>query len=321
MKGIIIILCAVALDLVLGDPRQMAPVHPVVIMGRCITWLEKHLRKLFPDTPEGQFRAGCVLAVVMPAGSFFISFYILWLLQHYLPPAAWALEIFWCWQVLAIKDLRTEVMRVYNALRRKDLERARYAVSRVVGRDTQELSKSGVICAAVETVAENFSDGVAAPLFFMAIGGAPLALCYKSINTMDSMVGYKNETYLYFGRAAAKLDDAANWIPARIAAWMLILSAFLTGQDGKGAYRIWKRDKRKHASPNSAQCEAAAAGALGIRLGGPASYFGELHDKPYIGDDTRPPKAADIKTICRMELAGSLLCTAVFCLIRWLIVM
>ena len=316
MRIVVILLCAVAADLILGDPEQLAPVHPVVLMGKIISRLEVGLRRWFPATGRGERHAGIVLAAVLPAGVFFFSFFILWILRHYCPPAAWALEILWCWQVLAIKDLRTETMRVYTALKGGSLKNARYMVSRIVGRDTEQLDEAGVTRAAVETVAENFSDGIVAPLFYMIIGGAPLALCYKAINTMDSMVGYKNDKYLYFGRAAARLDDAANWIPSRIAAWMLIAAAAITGQDARGAYRIWKRDRRNHASPNSAQCEAAAAGALGIRLAGPASYFGKIHVKPYIGDSRRPVQAEDIYRICRMELAGSILCTAVFCIVR-----
>lgn len=316
MRIVWIILCALALDLVLGDPEQLTPIHPVVLMGRCITELENILRKRFPKTNIGERKAGVVLAAVVPVGTLLITGLILWAFDRICPPLSWAVEILWCWQALAVKDLRTETMRVFDALEIGSLEKARRMVARIVGRDTKQLDKAGVIRAAVETVAENFSDGIAAPLLYMAIGGAPLALCYKSINTMDSMVGYKNWRYLNFGRAAARLDDAANWVPARIAAWMLILAAALTGQDAESAMRIWKRDRRQHASPNSAQCESAAAGALGIRLGGPSSYSGELHDKPYIGDDLRAPEAEDIRRICKMELAGSLVCAAIFCLIR-----
>ena len=162
--------------------------------------------------------------------------------------------------------------------------------------------------AAVETVAENFSDGIAAPMLYMFLGGAPLALCYKAVNTMDSMVGYRNERYLWFGRAAAKLDDAANYLPSRLAALILIAASGLCGEDRKAAARIWKRDRRKHASPNSAQCEAVMAGALGLKLCGPASYFGKIYDKPYIGDERREAEAEDIRRACRMEQVGSWLC-------------
>ncbi len=180
---------------------------------------------------------------------------------------------------------------------------ARQAVGRIVGRDTEALTREGVIRAAVETVAENASDGVIAPLFYMMLGGAPLALTYKAVNTMDSMVGYKNERYLHFGRAAAKLDDAANCLPSRIAALLWVAAAALTGNDAKGAWRIWRRDRRNHASPNSAQTESACAGALGVQLAGPATYFGQYYDKPTIGDATRPIEPEDILRANRMRCA------------------
>ena len=194
-----------------------------------------------------------------------------------------------------------------RALTEGTLEEARIAVARIVGRDTASLDADGVTRAAVETVAENFSDGEIAPFFWMMLGGAPLALCYKAVNTMDSMVGYKNERYLDFGRAAAKLDDIVNWIPARLAALLLISAAPLAGLDRKNALRIWIRDRRNHASPNSAQTEAAMAGALGVRLAGPASYFGKPADKPYIGDPLRPIRPEDIDKANRlMYIAGFL---------------
>ena len=181
------------------------------------------------------------------------------------------------------------------------------AVARVVGRDTACLDAEGVTKAAVETLAENFSDGVVAPLFYMLLGGAPLGLVYKAINTMDSMVGYKNERYLHFGRAAAKLDDAANFLPSRLAALAWIWAAGLAGQDAAGALRVWKRDRRRHESPNSAQCESACAGALGIQLAGPASYFGVLHDKPTLGDPLRSVEPEDIlRTDRTLHIAAGL---------------
>ena len=207
-------------------------------------------------------------------------------------------------------------MRVYERLKQGDLTGARQAVSRIVGRDTEALTAEEVAKAAVETVAENFSDGVAAPLFYMLLGGAPLALAYKAVNTMDSMVGYKNERYLYFGRAAAKLDDAANWVPSRLAALCWIGSAFLTGQDGRGAWRIWRRDRRRHASPNSAQTESACAGALGVQLAGPASYFGKAVDKPAIGDPGRTVEPEDIARANRMLYAAGGLALGVGLLVK-----
>ena len=313
-------LCGFALDLLLGDPETLTPWHPVVWMGKAITALEKRLRPLFPRTDRGAFSAGLVMALLLSVGTFALCKLILCLLFRLSPVLAFALEVIWCWQALAVKDLRVEALRVETALETGTLDQARHAVSRIVGRDTAALDAPAVARAAVETVAENFSDGVVAPLVYMLLGGAPLALCCKAINTMDSMVGYKNARYLYFGRAAARLDDAANYLPARLAALLLIAAARLCGEDAPAALRIWRRDRRKHASPNSAQCEAAMAGALGLRLCGPASYFGVVHVKPFIGDDTRPITPRDIDRACRLELAGSLLALALLGLLRLLIV-
>lgn len=280
------------LDLALGDPAWMP--HPVVGMGRLIAALEPPLRRLFPKSSGGQLAAGAVLAAVLPLSTLAVSALALWLCGRIHPAAAFALETVWCWQALAMRGLRDESRKVYNALTGATLDDARRAVSRIVGRDTQALSAEGVTKAAVETVAENFSDGVVAPAFYMLLGGAPLALCYKAVNTMDSMVGYKNDRYLFFGRAAAKLDDAVNYLPSRLAALYLIAAASLTGQNGKNALRICRRDRRNHASPNSAQTEAAMAGALGVQLAGPASYFGKRVEKPTIGDALRPVEPTDI---------------------------
>jgi len=223
------------------------------------------------------------------------------------PAAGFALELLWCWQALALRGLADESGKVYAELARGDLPAARKAVSRIVGRDTAALTAEGVTKAAVETVAENFSDGVAAPLLYLLIGGAPLGLAYKAVNTMDSMVGYKNKRYIDFGRAAAHLDDAANFLPARLAALLWIAAAGLAGFDAKNAWRIWRRDRFCHASPNSAQTESACAGALGVQLAGPAFYFGEYYDKPTIGDGSRPVEPADILRANRMlYLAGFL---------------
>ncbi len=312
-------LCGYLLDLLLGDPSCLTPVHPVVLMGRCIQWLEALLRRLFPKTEKGELGAGLILAAVLPTAVFFICRLLLLGLGRLWTPAAFALEVIWCWQALAVKNLRDEAMNVRRCLLSGDIDAYRRAVSRIVGRDTAALDAGGVARAAVETVAENFSDGVIAPMFFMLLGGAPLALCYKAVNTMDSMVGYKNEKYLFFGRAAARLDDAANFLPSRMAALLLIAASALSAQDVHAAFRIWRRDRRKHESPNSAQCEAAMAGALGLRLCGPASYFGIPHRKPYIGDDLRPVEADDIRLACRLEYVGSALGLLVFSAVRFLI--
>lgn len=286
------------LDLLLGDPVWMP--HPVVWMGKAIGKLEGVLRSVFPETEKGQFWGGVLLVAAMVGGSGLFFGGICWAAGRIHPALAFFFQTLWCWQALALKGLAEESEKVCRELEKGDLPAARKAVSRIVGRDTQALTEEGVTKAAVETVAENFSDGVAAPLFYMLLGGAPLAMVYKAINTMDSMVGYRNETYLYFGRAAARLDDAANFLPSRLAALLWIAGAALAGFDGKKAWKIWRRDRRNHASPNSAQTEAACAGALGIRLAGPASYFGKRYDKPYIGDDLRQPGPEDIRRANRM---------------------
>ena len=322
MRIVFVMLGGFLLDGLLGDPEKLAPLHPVVWMGRAIRGLERTLRARFPKTRRGAYHAGLCMAALMIAGTAALSAAVLYLLNTLWPPLSLAVETLWCWQALAAKDLRVETMRVYDRLQAGTLEEARGMLSRIVGRDTGSLDAPSVIRAAVETVAENFSDGVTAPMLYMALGGAPLALGYKAVNTMDSMVGYRNERYRDFGKAPARIDDAVNFLPARLSALLLIAAAALCGEDARQAARIWRRDRRRHDSPNAGQCEAAMAGALGVRLCGPASYFGERHEKPYIGDDTRPVGAEDIPRACRMEAAGSLLCLGLLCLIRlWWVMM
>ena len=303
-----------ALDLLLGDPAWIP--HPVVWMGRCIAWLEERLRTAFPKTPKGELVAGTVLAALLPLGTLALSLGLLRLCRLVHPALAFTLETVWCWQALAVRGLAAESENVRRRLTAGTLEEARQAVGRIVGRDTDALSPQGVTRAAVETVAENFADGVAAPMAYMLLGGAPLALCCKAVNTMDSMVGYKNDRYLHFGRTAARLDDAVNFLPARLAALLLVLSAGLMGESFSGAWRIWQRDRRCHASPNSAQTESAMAGALGIQLGGPAAYFGQVHDKPTIGDPLWETEPEDILRANRMLYAASLLCLSLLCGLR-----
>ncbi len=298
-------LAGFVLDLILGDPESFP--HPVVGMGKMISFLEEHVRKAFPGTPRGLRLGGLILALTMLFSVQLLSLLLLFAAGRIHPYLAAALNILWCWQCLAMRCLAKESESVRRALEEDDLGKARLRVSRIVGRDTKDLDKEGVTRAVIETIAENFSDGEIAPLFYMLIGGAPLALAYKAVNTMDSMIGYKNEKYLDLGRAAAKLDDAANFIPARLSALLLTAAAFLSGEDGKNAFRIWRRDRRKHASPNSGQTEAAMAGALGVRLAGPASYFGKPLEKPYIGDPLRPVETADIRRAERLMYIGGFL--------------
>ena len=261
-----------------------------------------------------KFRKGIMLAVIVPVMSALMSALILLIAYKLHPIWGVMIEAIMTYQILAAKCLEVESMKVYKSLKEEGLAAARKAVSMIVGRDTQVLDETGVAKAAIETVAENTSDGVIAPMLYTALGGPVFGFVYKAINTMDSMVGYKNDRYLYFGRAAAKLDDAANYLPARICAFLMIGCAFIGGKefDGRRAFRIYKRDNRKHASPNSAQTEAVCAGALGIQLAGDASYFGKVVKKPYIGDPVRAVEFEDIRRVNKLMYltawAGELLC-------------
>ena len=261
-----------------------------------------------------KFRKGIILAVIVPVMSALMSALILLIAYKLHPICGVMIEAIMTYQIRAAKCLKVESMKVYKSLKEEGLASARRAVSMIVGRDTQVLDETGVAKAAIETVAENTSDGVIAPMLYTALGGPVFGFVYKAINTMDSMVGYKNDRYLYFGRAAAKLDDVANYLPARISAFLMIGCAFIGGKefDGRRAFRIYKRDNRKHASPNSAQTEAVCAGALGIQLAGDASYFGKVVKKPYIGDPVRAVEFEDIRRVNKLMYltawAGELLC-------------
>ncbi len=298
------------LDLLIGDPRWL--LHPVVIIGKMISTLEKGLRKIFPKTEMGELFAGALEVLVICLLSFGIPFVILKWLYSVSSVAGCLLETFWCAHLLATKSLKTESMKVYDRLVHGTIEEARYAVSMIVGRDTASLTEEGVTKACVETVAENTSDGIIAPMFFMALGGAPLMFLYKGINTMDSMLGYKNDKYLYFGRCAAKLDDVANFIPARLSGVLMILASGVLRMDMKHAAKIFYRDRKNHASPNSAQTEAVMAGALHIQLAGNAYYFGKLYEKPTIGDPDRPIEPEDIARSNRLLYAAGVLSILVF---------
>lgn len=297
------------LDALFGDPAWLP--HPVVYMGKAISKLEKFLRPRLPKTPQGELLGGAIVAFCLPVGTFLLTGLVCWGAARLHPLLGLAVQMFWCGQALAARGLVQESTNVYKELKKPDLPGARKAVSRIVGRDTAELTAEGVTKAAVETVAENASDGVIAPLLYMLLGGAPLALTYKAINTMDSMLGYKNEKYLYFGRVPAKLDDAANYIPSRLAGLLWVAAAALTGNSARGAWKIWRRDRRRHASPNSAQTESACAGALGVQLAGPAYYFGQYYPKRTIGDALRPIEPEDILRANRMMVAESILALAI----------
>ena len=302
------------LDALFGDPAWLP--HPVVYMGKAISKLEKFLRPRLPKTPQGELLGGAIVAFCLPVGTFLLTGLVCWGAARLHPLLGLAVQMFWCGQALAARGLVQESTNVYKELKKPDLPGARKAVSRIVGRDTAELTAEGVTKAAVETVAENASDGVIAPLLYMLIGGAPLALTYKAINTMDSMLGYKNEKYLYFGRVPAKLDDAANYIPSRLAGLLWVAAAAFTHNDAKGAWKIWRRDRRRHASPNSAQTESACAGALGVQLAGPAYYFGQYYPKLTIGDALRPIEPEDILRANRMMYVASSFALAWGCALR-----
>lgn len=279
------------IDFIFGDPAWLY--HPIRVIGNGIAILERIVRKI--SGGRHITAAGGILWVIIAGLSFAVPYFLLTAAGMIHPVVRFILETFWCWQIIAARSLVRESMKVFNRLKENDLPGARKAVSMIVGRDTENLTEEGVTKAAVETVAENTSDGVTAPLIFMIIGGAPLGFLYKAVNTMDSMLGYKNEKYILFGRIPARMDDIFNYIPSRITAVCMILAAFITGLDGKNAWKIYRRDRRKHASPNAAQTESVCAGALGVRLAGDAVYFGKLYKKEFIGDSLRPVEPEDIK--------------------------
>lgn len=300
------------LDCLLGDPRTIP--HPVVCMGKLISWLEKAFRVLFPKTRLGENLAGGCIWLVTVAVSFLIPWGLLKLAGMVSPWLRLLLQAIFCWQVLAAKSLRQESMKVYEALKTGTIEDARHAVSMIVGRDTQALDADAVTRAAVETVAENCSDGVIAPMLYFALGGGPLAFAYKAVNTMDSMLGYVEPPYQNVGLVPARMDDVCNYLPARISGIMMLLAGGLLGLNFRNGWKIFLRDRYNHASPNSAQTESACAGLLGLRLAGDAWYHGVLHKKKYIGDALRPITPEDIPLSDRLMYATAVL-TLVICLI------
>ena len=306
------------LDLLIGDPHFIP--HPVRLIGSLISFLDKRLNcDAGYNISEKKlnlikYKRGMLLAFTVIFATFAISVIIIVAAYSINLYAGLIAEAVMTWQILATKCLKVESMKVYEQLQKQNLPAARKAVSMIVGRDTEQLDETGVAKAAIETVAENASDGVIAPMIYLAVGGPVLGFAYKAVNTMDSMVGYKNEKNLYFGRFAAKLDDVVNFIPSRVAALLMIVASFLPGKrfSGIGAWKIWRRDSRKHASPNSAQTESACAGSLGIQLAGDASYFGMTVKKPTIGDALRPVKPEDIRCanvlLYRMAFLGMAAC-------------
>lgn len=302
------------LDLLIGDPHFIP--HPVRLIGSLISSLDKRLNcDAGYNSSEKKlnlikYKRGMLLAFTVIFATFAMSVIIIVAAYSINLYAGVIAEAVMTWQILATKCLRVESMRVYDALRTDGVDAGRRAVSMIVGRDTSVLDAAGVTRAAVETIAENTSDGVIAPMLYTAIGGPVLGFVYKAVNTMDSMLGYKNDKYMYFGRFAARLDDVVNFMPARISAYLMITAAFIGGRqfDGKNAYHIFKRDRFNHASPNSAQTESVCAGALRVQLAGDAVYFGKLVKKKYIGDGLREIEYEDIKRANRLMYITAFLC-------------
>lgn len=308
---------AFVLDLIFPDPNFC--LHPIRLMGGVISAFERVFRAVFPKTKTGEILAGIFMVIFAVAICGGVPFAILFFAYRADMIVGAAIETVICYFMLAARSLGNSSMKVYNALMSGDTESARHSVSMIVGRDTASLDEAGITKAAVETVAENTSDGVIAPLLYMTLGGCVLGCVYKAINTMDSMVGYKNDKYINFGKCAAKLDDAVNYIPSRISAYLMILSSFFLGLDFKNAARIYKRDRHNHASPNSAQTEAAAAGALDIQLAGDAYYFGELYKKPFIGDAVKNINLQCIKNMNKLMYMTASAAFVLFIGIKFLI--
>ncbi len=310
------------MDLLFGDPYWLP--HPIRLIGKLITGLDKMLlgdiREQERDYKK-EFRKGILLTVLVLIITVSVTAILLYFAYKASPLLGLAVESSMSYQVLATKCLKLESMKVYAKLKEGDLPGARKAVSMIVGRDTQVLDEIGVAKAAIETVAENTSDGIIAPMLCLAIGGPVLGFFYKAVNTMDSMVGYKNDRYLYFGRPAAKLDDVINFLPARISAVLMITACSFAGKEYSGthAWKIYKRDRRNHASPNSAHTEAVCAGALGIRLAGDNSYFGKVVQKPYIGEGLRSVEYEDIVRVNRLLYITAGLCQGICLLCMGLI--
>ena len=307
------------IDLIVGDPHGFP--HPVVLIGKLIDVLEHGLRKVFPKTASGEKIVGALIWALVVLTSSLVPVLILWLCHGISPWLRLGIESIMCWQILATKSLRDESMKVYHALESGDIDKSRYAVSMIVGRDTAALDDAGVTRAAVETVAENTSDGVVAPLIFLAIGGAPLGFFYKAVNTMDSMLGYVEPPYKNIGLVPAKMDDAVNFIPARISALLMLVAGGILRLDVKNGWKIFCRDRFNHASPNSAQTESVCAGLLGLRLAGDAWYHGVLHKKKYIGDALREIEHEDIPRAGRLLYVTAMLALLLCSMMKLLIML
>lgn len=305
MEIAIAVLLGFILDCIFGDPAFIP--HPIRFIGALISRCEKVLRRVFPKTNKGELVGGAFLTIIVVLVSSLLPLIIIWLAAKVDFRLAFTINVFWSWQIFAARSLKKESMRVYDEIEKGDITLARKFLSWIVGRDTEKLDFKEITKAVVETIAENTSDGVTAPMLFMMIGGAPMGFFYKAANTLDSMVGYRNDKYLYFGRASAKFDDVLNFIPARITGIAIIVAAVFSGLDGRNSLKIFKRDRMKHASPNSGNLEAACAGALNIQLGGNACYFGKLYEKETLGDPIREIEPEDIKKTVKLMYGASVI--------------
>lgn len=304
------------LDLLIGDPHDFP--HPIRAIGKLILAVEKKIRKTCYDE-KTERRLGFLLWIIVVGVSFLIPKAILFLATKINILISLIIESIMCYYILATKSLRDESMKVYYALKDNNIVEARRYLSYIVGRDVENLNASSIAKAAVETVAENTSDGVIAPMIFIILGGAPLGFMYKAINTLDSMVGYKNDKYVNFGRFSALADDVANYIPSRLSAYLMIAAAYILKMDYKNAYKIFKRDRYNHKSPNSAQTESVCAGALNIMLGGDNHYNGIVVQKPTIGDNIKEVEIEDIKKANKLMFVTSFLCLFIGIIIIYLI--
>ncbi len=309
------ILFSYLFDLVLGDPENFP--HPVRMMGKLISFLEKKLRK--EKTDRDDRKKGFYLVVLVIGTTFFSLYFLLYFAKMLSPLLYWIVAVYFGYVTLSMRDLWDKAKGVVNALVKENLEEAREKLSMMVGRDTAKLNKEEIIKATVESIAENTNDGIIAPLFYLILGGPILAFTYKAINTLDSMVGYKNEKYLHFGWASAKIDDCANFVPARISGFLISVSSLIKGKRFTAAFKTMVREGRKHPSPNSGFSEAAMAQALGIELGGPVSYQGEVFFKPYIGKEKQKPKISFINDSLKISLISSILFLFIGVIIKWII--
>jgi len=293
------------IDMIIGDPQGFP--HPVRLIGNFISFMERNLRRGCRNE-EDERKAGMILWFSAVGISFIVPLAILLIASRISGTLALIVESIMCYYILATKSLKDESMKVYSSLKNNNLQEARKNLSYIVGRDVDKLDEGAVARAAVETVAENTSDGVIAPMLYILIGGAPLGFMYKAVNTLDSMVGYKNIRYINMGRFSAIADDVANYIPARLSAYIMVAAAFILNMDSRKALEIYRRDRYNHKSPNSAHTEAVSAGALNIMLGGDNYYGGVLVPKPSIGDPDREVEAEDIRRVNRLMYAASILC-------------